>query len=110
MEPPVMLEISKCRSGYLARPTIKIGPGIYHLSGKSYGYSCRYSGSWIILLTAPSHAFATQWLHAVFVLTYSGGSAPDFHRVPCQGKYIVIAPVILTFRKPFILFRLLVSI
>jgi hypothetical protein len=49
-------DISKCRSGYLARPTIKIGPGIYHLSGKSFGYSCRYSGSWIILLTAPSHA------------------------------------------------------
>lgn len=29
--------------------------------------------------------------HAVFVLTYSGGSAPDFHRVPCGAN--TVAPV-----------------
>jgi hypothetical protein len=34
---------------------------------------------------------AAQWLHAVFVLTYSGGSAPDFHRVPCGANRV--APV-----------------
>ncbi len=47
----------------------------------------RFSDSCIFLLTAPSQAVSstavrTQWSIAVFVCTHSGGSMPDFHRLP----------------------------
>jgi len=44
----------------------------------------RSSGSWIVLLTAPSpdSQSISKWLSAVFIPTYSGGPAPDFNGVP----------------------------
>src|SRR3989304_5936337 len=43
--------------------------------------SGRSSGSWIILLTAPSRVTPVVLL-AAFVPRYSGGTTPDSHRVP----------------------------
>jgi hypothetical protein len=47
----------------------------------------RSSGSGFILGRAPSHDSVSQWLVLSVVLPYSGGAAPEFHRVPFLHAY-----------------------
>ena len=45
-------------------------------------HASRSSGSWIILIPAPSQVIFPQWLYAGFVPNYSGGTATASHRLP----------------------------
>jgi hypothetical protein len=60
---------SRRRPGRVAR-TLSI-----HLTGRS-------SGSWIVLLPAPSRDLSSQWPSAGFVPNHSGGTATALHRLP----------------------------
>lgn len=46
----------------------------------------RFSGSWVVLLAAPSRTENSSVAHhAAFVTTYSGGSAVDSHHLPSSS-------------------------
>ena len=49
----------------------------------------RSSGSWFILLPAPSHPYERTVVFASFVPIYSGGTARDLHPLPLPRSHNV---------------------